>query len=51
MVTGGLGPTVDDVTKEAVIRALGGKSEEREEVLAQVQARFRETWLRSAPSC
>lgn len=42
VVTGGLGSTVDDVTTEATIRALGGRSEVREEVLRRVEARFRE---------
>ncbi|HUV37597.1 MAG TPA: CinA family nicotinamide mononucleotide deamidase-related protein [Patescibacteria group bacterium] len=42
VVTGGLGPTVDDVTVEAVIRALGGKSEVRDDIVHQVEARFRE---------
>ncbi len=49
VVTGGLGPTVDDVTTEAAIRALGGKSEVREEVLRQVEARFGE-FGRSMPA-
>lgn len=41
VVTGGLGPTVDDVTTEAAIRALGGESEVREEIAALVAERFR----------
>jgi nicotinamide-nucleotide amidase len=49
VVTGGLGPTVDDVTTEAAIRALGGESEVREEVLRQVEASFGE-FGRSMPA-
>jgi nicotinamide-nucleotide amidase len=41
VVTGGLGPTVDDVTREAAIVALGGRTEERDDILKQVEARFR----------
>lgn len=41
VVTGGLGPTVDDVTREAAIDALGGRTEERDEILKQVEASFR----------
>jgi nicotinamide-nucleotide amidase len=42
VVTGGLGPTVDDVTKEAAIRALGGTVELRDDVVEMVEARFSE---------
>jgi nicotinamide-nucleotide amidase len=38
--TGGLGPTVDDVTREAVALAYGRPLEFRDELLAQIQARF-----------
>ncbi|MBI5500262.1 MAG: CinA family nicotinamide mononucleotide deamidase-related protein [Deltaproteobacteria bacterium] len=39
--TGGLGPTTDDVTTEAVGKALGVPLEERAEALEQIRARFR----------
>jgi nicotinamide-nucleotide amidase len=39
--TGGLGPTVDDVTRPAVARAVGRELIFREDLLEQIQARFR----------
>ena len=38
--TGGLGPTLDDVTREAVALAYGRALEFRPELMAQVEARF-----------
>jgi nicotinamide-nucleotide amidase len=40
IVTGGLGPTVDDVTREAVALAYGRALEFRQELMDQVTARF-----------
>lgn len=41
LTTGGLGPTVDDPTREAVALALGTETEFRPELWEQIQARFR----------
>src|SRR4030042_5061373 len=40
LTTGGLGPTVDDPTREAVALALGVELEYREDLWEQIQARF-----------
>lgn len=42
IVTGGLGPTVDDITKEALIRALGCTTEHRVGIVEAIAARLRE---------
>ena len=41
LTTGGLGPTVDDPTREAVALAIGVETEFRPELWEQIQARFR----------
>jgi len=41
ITTGGLGPTVDDPTREAVALAVGVQTEFRPELWEQIQARFR----------
>ncbi len=42
IVTGGLGPTVDDVTRQAAIDAFGGKVETRENIVTGIEKRFDE---------
>ncbi len=42
IVTGGLGPTVDDVTRQAAIEALGGEVEVRDEIVSGIERRFGE---------
>ena len=41
IVTGGLGPTVDDLTKEALIRAFGSATEHREGIVEEIEARLK----------
>jgi nicotinamide-nucleotide amidase len=40
LVTGGLGPTIDDVTRGAAIDALGGETDVRREVTDAIKARY-----------
>ncbi len=40
LCTGGLGPTIDDMTREAIARGLGVELEYREELWKQIQERF-----------
>jgi len=42
VVTGGLGPTVDDVTRQAAIDAFGGEVEIRDDIIAGIERRFAE---------
>jgi len=42
IVTGGLGPTVDDVTRQAAIDAFGGEVETRDEIVLEIERRFGE---------
>jgi len=50
ITTGGLGPTEDDVTRDAVAQALGRKLVYREELLADIEARFRKMRRKMAES-
>lgn len=48
--TGGLGPTVDDMTREAVAQALGRPLEFHQHLLDQIAARFRSFGREMSPS-
>ncbi|UCF05989.1 MAG: CinA family nicotinamide mononucleotide deamidase-related protein [bacterium] len=41
IVTGGLGPTTDDITKEAAVRGLELETEFRDEIVVEIAERFR----------
>ena len=48
VMTGGLGPTADDITRDALASAFGAPLEESEEALSQIRAMF-ERWQRPMP--
>ncbi len=50
ITTGGLGPTVDDVTRQAVARAAGRPLEFRPDLLEQIAARFRRWGAEMSPN-
>lgn len=50
LATGGLGPTVDDLTREAISRLLGLRLVEDEGILRDIEERFRRHGLAMAPS-
>ena len=50
ITTGGLGPTVDDVTREGVAQALGRPLEFHQHLLEQIEARFRSFGRAMSPS-
>ena len=49
VVTGGLGPTPDDLTRESVAAELGVQLHERPDLLADLEARFRAFGFRELP--
>lgn len=50
VITGGLGPTADDITVEAIARHLGEPLEERPDALAHIEALFKQRNRPMAPS-
>ncbi|HEU5086030.1 MAG TPA: CinA family nicotinamide mononucleotide deamidase-related protein, partial [Roseiflexaceae bacterium] len=50
VITGGLGPTPDDITREAVARALGQPLQFHQHLLDQIEARFRSFGRTMSPS-
>ena len=50
ITTGGLGPTVDDVTRQAVATATGRSLEFRQELYDQIAARFQRWGTRMSPN-
>ncbi len=50
VLSGGLGPTEDDLTREAVAEALGRKLSRDPEILTQLQARFASRGWKMAPN-
>ncbi len=50
IVTGGLGPTVDDLTRQAAIALAGGRVEYLDEISNSIEKRFRELGLQTPES-
>ncbi len=50
ITTGGLGPTVDDVTRQAVAKATGRPLEFQPELLEQIEARFERWGTKMSPN-